>query len=337
MNGSIELKQLLDSEETLVTPDSVLPARRQREAVSRTLHSLESRLLNGPRAERDRHDAGGLGISQRNGTQNSKQKRKMKTTAVISILATALGLYGSPAQTTQTTPATPAGGKGAGAMQQAASANRYLFAFFYEKEDEATRAARKTFDEGVKKVTPAAESVAVDRSAAGEAEVVAKFGLDRAPMPLVLAIAPNGAVTGGIKGGDLSEGRLQDAVASPGLQRCLKGLQDRKLVFVCLQNGQTTGNEAAMKGVNEFKADAQLGQNTEIVKVDPSDAKEAKLLAQLKADPKAQTASTAMLAPPGMMVTKVDGPTSKADLQGALNRAMASCVPGSGCCPAPPK
>ena len=222
-------------------------------------------------------------------------------------------------------------------MQQAASANKYLFAFFYEKDDDVTRAARKTFDNAVKKITPAAESVAVDRNDPAWREVVAKFAVDWAPMPLVLSIAPNGAVTGGFKAADLTEQRLRDAVASPAMQQCLKALQERKLVFVCLQNGQTKANEAAMKGVNEFRADPQFADATEIVKVDPTDGKEAKLLAQLKADPKAKTANTALLAPPGMLVTSVEGGTSKASLEAALKKAAASCAAGSGCCSAPPK
>jgi len=220
-------------------------------------------------------------------------------------------------------------------MQQAAGANKYLFAFVYEKDDDATRAARKTFDEGLKKITPAPESVAVDRTAAEESDLVAKYGLARAPMPLVLAIAPNGAVTGGFKAAEATEERLRDSVASPCMQQCLKALQDRKLVFVCLQNGNTKANDAAMKGVTEFKADPQFAATTEIVKVDPTDARESKLLAQLKADPKAKTANTAFLAPPGMVVTSVEGATSKAGFDTALKKAIASCAPGSGCCPAP--
>jgi len=220
-------------------------------------------------------------------------------------------------------------------MQQAAGANKYLFAFVYEKDDDATRAVRKTFDEGLKKITPAPESVAVDRTAAEESDLVAKYGLARAPMPLVLAIAPNGAVTGGFKAAEATEERLRDSVASPCMQQCLKALQDRKLVFVCLQNGNTKANDAAMKGVTEFKADPQFAATTEIVKVDPTDTREAKLLAQLKADPKAKTANTAFLAPPGMVVTSVEGATSKAGFDTALKKAIASCAPGSGCCPAP--
>ncbi|MCX6927708.1 MAG: hypothetical protein NT154_31530 [Verrucomicrobia bacterium] len=266
----------------------------------------------------------------------------MKTTVAIGMVAVSLGFSGVAAENNQSpsssagAQAAPTGGKCSAAMRQAASANKYLFAFFYEKDDDATRAARKTFDEGLKKLTPAAESVAVDRAAAGESELVAKFGLAQAPMPLILAIAPNGAVTGGFKAAEMTEARFRDAVVSPGLQQCLKALQERRLVFVCLQNGNTKANDAAMKGVNEFKADPQFAQGTEIVKVDPTDTKEAKLLAQLNADPKAKTATTAFLAPPGRLLASVEGATSKANFETELKKAIASCAPGSGCCP-PPK
>lgn len=258
----------------------------------------------------------------------------MKTAAAIGMIAAALGWSGVAAENSQSPPSS---GQVASAMSRAAEANQYLFVFFYEKDDDATWAARKTFDEAVKKITPAPQSVAVDRTAPAEKDAVTKYGVDRAPMPLVLAIAPVGAVTGGFKASDLTEERLRDAVASVGLQKCLKALQDRRLVLVCLQNGRTKANEEAMKGVNDFKANSQFGEMTEIVKVDPSDAKEAKLLAQLKGDPQAKTATTAFLAPPGVLVAKVEGPTTKDALMASLQKAMASCAPGSGCCPAPKK
>ena len=210
-------------------------------------------------------------------------------------------------------------------MRQAAEAKQYLFAFIYEQNDDATKAARKTFDAGVAKISPAAKSVAVDRSDPTEKEMVEQFKLEAAPMPLVLAIAPNGAVTAGIKAADLTEARLADAVVGPGMQQCLKGLQDRKLTFVCLQNASTKANDAAMKGVNEFKADPQFADGVEVVKVDPSDPKEAKFLAQLKADPKAKTASTTFLAPPGMIVAQVEGAHLESSARSLAEEGDGSC------------
>ena len=263
----------------------------------------------------------------------------MKRATVIGIITTVLGLYGAAAQDSQSTPAkpaaatTPSAKTGATAMRQAAEAKQYLFAFIYEQNDDATKAARKTFDAGVAKITPAAKSVAVDRTDPTEKEIVEQFKLEAAPMPLVLAIAPNGAVTAGIKGPELTEARLASAVASTGMQQCLKSLQDRKLTFVCLQNANTKANAAAMKGVNEFKADPQFAEDVEVIKVDPADPKEAKFLAQLKADPKAKTANTTFLAPPGMIVAQVEGATSKATLEASLKKAMAACSGTPGCCP----
>lgn len=270
----------------------------------------------------------------------------MKKVTAISFLAIALVPSGVAAENSPNAPVpaatrtAPGNQTGIAVMRRAAEANQYLFVFFYEKDDESTRAARRTFEEAVKKITPAPQSVAVDRAASAEKEIVEKFGINRAPMPLVLAIAPNGAVTGGFRATDLTAQRMQDALASPGMQHCLKALQERRLVFVCLQNRRTEANDAAMKGVNEFKADPRFAEATTVVKVDPSDPKETKLLAQLKADPQARLASTVFLAPPGVILAKVDGPTAKDSLVASLIKAMSSCGSGcgpSGCGPAPKK
>ena len=172
----------------------------------------------------------------------------------------------------------------------------------------------------------------MDRTDPTESEIVEKLGLEKAPVPLVLAIAPNGAVTGSIKAADLSEERLLGAVASAGLQQCLKAVQDGQLVLLCLQNAQTRDNDSAMKGVKDIKADQRFAEGTEIIKLDPADAKEAKLMAQLKVDPKTKKAVTVVLAPPGVLVTKFDGTTTKKELMAALQKAAECCSGAPGCC-----
>ncbi len=70
-----------------------------------------------------------------------------------------------------------------------------------------------------------------------EKAIVDKFDLERAPMPLVLAIAPNGAITGGFPT-KFEEQQLLDAFATPGTEKLIKSLQNGKLVFVCVQNAK---------------------------------------------------------------------------------------------------
>jgi hypothetical protein len=237
-----------------------------------------------------------------------------------------------PAPVAAPTPTAVPQGAAAIAIDQAAKANKYIFLFFYRAEDEPTLAARKTLDAAVEKLADRATSTVVNVTDPQEQALVVKYGLNRAPMPLVLAMAPTGAVTRGFPG-QFTEAELETAFVSPGLQKCLKALQDRKMAFLCVQNGTTQHNAEAMRGVKEFAADAQYAKTTEIIIVDPTDAAEESLLKQLKVDPKTDEAVTVFLAPPGAMVGTYKGETKKDVLVAATKTAAKGCAPGSTCAP----
>ncbi len=227
-------------------------------------------------------------------------------------------------------------GKGMEAIRQAADAGKYLFVFFSKTDDDETRDMRKVFDTAMEKAADRAQWVAVDTTDSSEKAIVAKFGLDRAPMPLVLAMAPNGAITGGFPT-KFEEQQLLEAFATPTTEKVMKGLQNGKLVFVCVQNDKTKSNDEAMKGVREFKADARFASATEIVMLDPADQTEASFLADLKIDPKTEEAVTAFLAPPGSAIAEYKGATDKEELAATLQKASSGCAGGScgpgGCGP----
>jgi hypothetical protein len=228
-------------------------------------------------------------------------------------------------------------GGGMAAMEKAAEARKYLFALFRKEEDSQTSAMRAVLGEVLEEVADKANSVEVNVTASSEKAIVDKFGLDRAPMPLILAIAPNGAITGGFPT-KVEKQKLLDAFASPGTEKCMKQLQDNRLVFLCVQNGETKSNDDAMKGVREFQADARFAQATEIVLLDPTDAAEASFLKDLQVDPRTETAVTVFLAPPGAPIAMYEGATSKDELVATLEKASSACGPG-GCGPegCPPK
>lgn len=229
-------------------------------------------------------------------------------------------------------------GKGFAAIDRAAQAKKYLFVFFWKEQDEQTVAMRKVFEAAMQKMSDKAEWVAVNTTDASERGIVDKFGVDRAPMPLVLALAPNGAVTGGFPT-KFEEEELLEAFVSPCMEQCMKSLQDNRLVFLCVQNATTESNTAAMQGVRDFKADARFSQATEVVTLDPADAEEAEFLADLKIDPKTPQAVTAFLAPPGVALALFEGPTDRDELVATLEKASTGCGPGgcgpNGCAPRP--
>ncbi len=218
------------------------------------------------------------------------------------------------------------------AIRRAADGKKYIFLFFYRTDDEATQGARKTFDAAMPKLADRAIFTAVNITDSQEKALVEKFELDRSPMPLLLALAPNGAVTKSFPL-KFTETQLESAFVSPGMQKCLKALQDRKMVFICVQNKTTRQNEGAMKGVSEFMADKEFSGSTQIVTIDPADEKELSLLKQFKVDPKTEVAETVLLAPPGTVVGNFVGIVSKNGLVAALRSAAKSCDPKSGCCP----
>ena len=227
-------------------------------------------------------------------------------------------------------------GGGMAAVKKAAEAKKYLFALFTKEEDSQTSAMRAVLKEVLEEVADKADSVEVDVTASSEKALVDEFGLARAPMPIILAIAPNGAITGGFPT-RVEKQKLLDAFASRSMEKCMKQLQDNKLVFLCVQNENTKSNDEALKGVREFKADARFAQTTEIVMLDPTDEAEASFLKDIQVDPKTESAVTVFLAPPGMPIAKYEGATNKDAIVATLQKATSSgCGPGEcgpGGCP----
>ena len=233
----------------------------------------------------------------------------------------------------KTSSSDPSGGSGKGmaAIKQAADAGKYLFVFLSKADDDQTLAMRKLFDTTMEKLADRAQGVAVKITDSSEKAIVDKFDLSRAPMPLVLAMAPNGAITGGFPT-KFEEQQLLDAFATPGTEKVMKSLQDGKLVFVCVQNAKTKSNDAAMQGVRDFKTDARFASATEIVTLDPTDKKEASFLTDLKVSPDIAEATTVFVAPPGTALSKFEGATNKDALVEVLSKANTGCGPG-GCGP----
>jgi hypothetical protein len=228
-------------------------------------------------------------------------------------------------------PADPASdsppGAGMSAVEKAASSKRYLFAFFWKEENDQTRTSRAVFEAAVKKVADRAQSVAVRIDDPAERRIVDKFQLDRAPMPLVLVLAPNGAITGGFPS-RVEEAALLGAFATPCSERSMKALQENKLVLVCVQNEATRSNQAAMRGVGDFQADPRYHEVTEIVMLNPAEAGEASFLRDLKISPKTEQAVTAFMAPPGMVIAEFTGATTNGRIDGRAGEGQLRLLSG---------
>lgn len=222
------------------------------------------------------------------------------------------------------------------ALESARQNNKYVFIMFWKDNDPATQAVRQTLNSALAAQSDKASSVLVRTKDSAEKPIIDQYSVSRSPMPLVLAIAPNGAVTGGFSL-KLTEQDVTGAIVSSGHAACIKANQASKLVFLCVQPAGGTSELPA--GVTEFKADPQYNQSTEIVVVRADDPAEATFLKALAVNPRTTVVVSTLLAPPRQLVATFEGAFTKEQaiekLKAAQSGACADgkCGPG-GCKPA---
>lgn len=221
---------------------------------------------------------------------------------------------------------------GTNAIQQASNADKHLFIFFYKDHSSRTTQAQTAFDQTMKQIGDKALSAKINITNAEEKDIVDKYDLKKTPMPFVLVLAPNGAVTGGFPS-SFTQDQLLSSITSPGAAACLKALQQRKLVILSLQNSRTANNEEALRGAKELKADPQFQTATEIVLIDPTSPEEHAFLNQFGVNLDSTQALTVLIAPPSTVIGTYVGPTSKAQFVSDLKQATAGCCGPGGCCP----
>ncbi|WP_404310328.1 hypothetical protein [Neorhodopirellula lusitana] len=215
------------------------------------------------------------------------------------------------------------------AMQQAASEGKYLFVYFWKQNDEQTQSMRGVFNQATGQMADVAQAISVQISDSTNAAIVQQYGVSRAPMPLVLAIAPNGAVTQGLPI-KFSEHQLREAIVSPATATCMKAMQDRKLVLLCVKH-QSDVN--AFPGARELTRDERFAASTQIVNIDPNDTSEKTFLQSLKIDLSTNKGVMIVLSPPGNPVATFTEDATKDQIVERLTAASSSCCPDGQCGP----
>ena len=223
----------------------------------------------------------------------------------ISIASNSIALAASPAEQ---------------AVASAAQNNQFAFVMFYRGNDAATQGMHGTL-----KSTLAArrDAVIVPVQIVDKAEqaLVNKFDATRIPLPAVAVLAPNGAVCSVIPQ-RVSEQRLVACIVSSGQAKCLKALQDGKIVALC---AQPSAQAEIPVGVKQFRADKLYSNRTEIVTVLASDPNEAKFLNQLKVPTNHRTSVVAFMAPPGVMIGVFNASITHSQLAAKLVAAGKCC------------
>jgi uncharacterized low-complexity protein len=221
---------------------------------------------------------------------------------------------------------------GLAAIARAAEQQRYAYVVFWKVDGEPTQRTRAAVDAAMETLRDKADAVSVCVAAPEEKATVDAFKVARAPMPLVLAVAPNGAVTKAWPA-DFQPAAAAEGIVSAGLAACLKPLQEEKLVLLTVHNANTASAGPALEAAAGFLADGRFAAGAAGVEIDPADPSEAKFLADLKVSPAVDQSVTVLLAPPGKPVATFTGAVTTAQIIAAVTDAKNGCCPDGKCGP----
>jgi hypothetical protein len=219
---------------------------------------------------------------------------------------------------------TSAKGQGAAAptaeeiRSQAAKEQKYVFLVFYKANDQATQAAAGAVKDFCAAEGKRAVCTFINVAASTEAAIVKEYGVDRAPMPLVLAVAPTGAVTGAFPKKATAE-QLASAFVTPSMAHCMKAMQDGQLAMLCTL---ATPESNIPQVASEFAADPAFAMRTVVVTALANDPGEAELFKELKV---AGPGEVVLFAPPGTLVGHFGATATKDQIAAALHQAGKCC------------
>ena len=199
---------------------------------------------------------------------------------------------------------------------------KFTFILFYRENDSATQAATTALKANVDKRAARAESKLVNITDPANRAIVDQYHVDRAPMPLVICVAANGAITGAMPR-QVTESGIEHALVTPTMVEATKALQDKKIVIIHVKRGAW---QTLPAGAAEFLADPGFSQRSLQFDVVLGDQTEARFVNEMEIKPADVSESmVVLLAPPGVMVGKFPATASGGQIAAALHAAGKCC------------
>jgi hypothetical protein len=181
--------------------------------------------------------------------------------------------------------------------------------------------------------------IELERSNPENAALVAQFRLAGAPVPLIILVARNGVIAGGLLASQATPEALVGLVPSPKKAEILKALQSGKPVFIsATRKGMPSEAKAAAACA---AACSRMGDKSVLVRIDMADTREAAFLAELKVNTSSAKPVTLVINAQGQVTGSYTETQDVASLVQAATRTVGGCAPGacgpgaaSSCAPA---
>jgi len=211
-------------------------------------------------------------------------------------------------------------------IEKASKSCKPVFLVVYNSNSAETDKALSIANEAKKNLK--SSSVVIQMNTADDANknLVSKFRLAGAPLPLILVLDKNGNAAGGFILKDATSEKLADLIPSPKNSEIIAALTAGKSVYVVAYKESMASKKNIID--NCYLACNKMENKSVIVKVDLEDKKETKLLQTLKCDLNAKEPVTYVINSAGQITGTHNGLTDVNTLVSSAKKA-----PASSCCP----
>ncbi len=165
----------------------------------------------------------------------------------------------------------------------------------------------------------------LDRDEKENADLVAKYRIAGAQLPLILVVASNGVVSGALTSDDASIEKIISTLPSKTQAEVLLGFENGKAALIIC--GKKNAKDKAAIQAECNTAVTSLGNKATVVFVDVESKEEANFIELLKPD---LTKTTVVIFNgKGQFTGKMDSVTKSEDLVKTVNKRVGGCAPGS--------
>jgi hypothetical protein len=214
-------------------------------------------------------------------------------------------------------------------LDKSLKSGKSTYMIVFDKAATGTDVIIKTTEEARKKVKNT-NIVKLDRDDKANADLVSKYRLAGATLPLVLTIAPNGAVAGGLAASDVTTDKLISSLPSKNQADVLLGFENGKAAFVICGKKNAKDKTALITECNS--AITSLGNKANQVFVDLDSKEETNFITLLNPD-KTKT-SVLVFNGKGQYTGTFEASVKSDELVKSVNKKIGGCCPGgsgSGC------
>ena len=196
----------------------------------------------------------------------------------------------------------------------------------YKKLDEAKDKALKIANETSVIKAETIEVIEMNASESENIELVKKFRLAGAPMPIIIVIDKNGIPVGGLPLAQATADALLDIIPSPKYSEVLKALSEKKSIFVVAYKKTMNGKSKAIDVCKE--AVTKIKDNAIILELNIDDKSEIKLINELKVNTLSPEPVIYVINQQGQITDTFTGSSTSDELVVAAKKVISG-----GCCP----